>query len=154
MWWDFLSQNVQCHSLADDHGKRCHETTFHTMCNITHSLLIMVKDVMRLPFTKCARSLTSCWSLENMRWDCPGHNMWNDTHKLWVIERNVMRLPFTECQCALNVTHFLWSSKKMWLDCLSHNVQCHSLPVGHRKRSDPSQTAFHKIWMSLTRCWL
>ena len=60
--------------------KRCDETAFHKICNDTHSLLVMGKDVLsqdvqyhslpvghrkdvmrlRLPFTKCAMSLTSC----------------------------------------------------------------------------------------------
>ena len=84
--WDCLSQNVQCHSLpvghrkrCDDclsqnvqhhslavgsHRKRCGETVivFHKTCNVTHLLLVIGKYVIRLPFTKCAMSLTSCWS--------------------------------------------------------------------------------------------
>jgi len=42
--------------------KKCDEAAFHKMWNVTHSLLVTGKDVMRLPFTKCAMSLTSCWS--------------------------------------------------------------------------------------------
>src|SRR6266550_381291 len=60
-----LPFTVQSHSLAVGHRKRCDETAFHTMCNLTHFLLVIGKDVMRvmrLPFTKCAISLTSCWS--------------------------------------------------------------------------------------------
>src|SRR6266576_2066690 len=78
-----LSQNVQCHSLAVGHRKRCDETafhkrfnvthlllviglkrcdetSFHKMCNITHLLLVIWKGVMRLPVTKCTMSLTRC----------------------------------------------------------------------------------------------
>ena len=41
----------------------------------------------------------------------------------------------------------------MWSDCLSQNVQCHSLAVVHRKRCD--LTAFHKYpILSLTCYWL
>ena len=50
------------HSQAVGHRKRCDETALHKMCNVTHLLLVMGKDVMRLPFTKCAMSLTCCWS--------------------------------------------------------------------------------------------
>jgi len=81
-----LSQKVQCHSLAIGHRKRCDETAFHKMWNVTHllwvmgkkcdetafhkmcnvivtnNLLVIEKDVMRLLSTKCAMSLTTCWS--------------------------------------------------------------------------------------------
>ena len=53
--------NVQCHPQTVGHRKRCDETAFHKMHNVTHKLLVIGKDVMRLPFTKCVMSLTS-WS--------------------------------------------------------------------------------------------
>ena len=59
MWWDCLLQNVQCHPPPVDHEKRCDETAFHKMYNVTHILLVIVTW---LPFTKCAMSLTDCWS--------------------------------------------------------------------------------------------
>ena len=169
MWWDCLSQHEQCHSLAVGDRKRCNETAFHKMCNVTHKLLVIGKDVMRLSFTKCAMSLTTCWSYEKMWWDCLSqnvqyhslagghwkgcdetvfHKMCNVTHKLLAIGKDVMRLPFTTCAS-------------------------HSLAVGHRKRCD--ETALHKVCnvthkllvigkdvmrlpftkmvMSLTSCW-
>src|SRR6266550_1359036 len=57
---DCLSQNaVQCHSLAVGHRKRQYDqAAFHKMCNVTHKLLVIGKDVIKLPFTKCAMSLT------------------------------------------------------------------------------------------------
>ena len=61
MWWDHLSRNVQCHSQAMGHRKRCDETAFHKMCNVAHLLLVIGKDAIRLPFTKYAMSLTNCW---------------------------------------------------------------------------------------------
>ena len=61
MWWDCPSQNVQCHSLSVSHRKWCAQSAFHKMCNITDSLLVIGNVVMRLSFTKCAMSLTSCW---------------------------------------------------------------------------------------------
>ena len=54
--------NVQCHSLAVGDRKRCDETDFHEMCNVTHFLLVIGIGVMRLAFTKCAMSLTCCLS--------------------------------------------------------------------------------------------
>ena len=139
MWWDCLLPNVQCYSHTVVHGKRCDETAFHKvchvtyilfshrkrrdettihkMCNLTHLLLVIVwKDMMRLPFTKCL------------------------THLLWGIGKDVVRLPFTEC--VISLTNW-WSEEKMWWDCLSQNVQCRSHTVGHRKRCD--ETAFHKM---------
>ena len=57
-----FSQNMQHHSLSVGHKNRCNETAFHKMCNVTHKLLTIGKDVMGLLFTKCAMSLTSCQS--------------------------------------------------------------------------------------------
>ena len=42
-----------------------------------------------------------------------------------------------------NVTHFLLVIRKDVMECPSQNVQCHSLPVGHRKGCD--KAAFNKI---------
>ena len=70
MQWDCLSQNVQCHSQSVGHRKRCDETAFHKMCNVTHFLLVTGKNVMNheTAFHKCLcqMSLTSCWSQEKM----------------------------------------------------------------------------------------
>ena len=154
MWWDCLSQNAQCHSLAVGHRKICDETAFSKMCNVTHLLLVIGKDVMRLPLPKFSMSLTCCWAWERMWWDCLSHNvqchslpvghgkqMWWDClsqcvqcHSLAVGHRkDVMRLPFTKCTISLT---FCWSLEMMWWDCHSQNVQCHSHSVGHWKRCD------------------
>ena len=45
----------------DSHSQRCDETGFQKMFNVTHCLLVIGKDVMRLAFTKCAMLLTCCW---------------------------------------------------------------------------------------------
>ena len=166
---DCLSQNMQCHSQTVGHSKRCDETAFHKMCNtyVTHWLLIIAKDVMRLPFPKCA----ICHSHPVYdRKDCL-YKTCNVTHILLVIAKDVMRLPFTKCamsltrcrsyvwkdvmrlpftKCAMSLTS-CWSYEKMWWDCLSPNIQCNSLAVGHRKRCN--ETPFHKCAMSLTCCW-
>ena len=73
-----------CHSLAIGHRKICNETAFykmcnvthillvigkhafHRLCNVTHILLVMGENVMRLPFMKCAMSLTFYWSKGKM----------------------------------------------------------------------------------------
>src|SRR6266576_1187896 len=40
--------------------EKCGETTFHKTYNVTHLLLFIGKDVIRLCVTKCAISLTFC----------------------------------------------------------------------------------------------
>ena len=196
MWWNCFSQHVQSHSHSVGHRNRCHNTAFHNMCNLTHILFVIENDVIRLPFTKCAISLTSCWSWEKVWWDCLSQNVQSHslsvghrkrcdettfqrmcnvifTHKLLAITgKYVMRLPYIKCAMPLTSC---WSQEKMWWDCLSQNVQYHSLAVGHRKSCD--ETAFHnmcnvthfllkvivkdvmrllftKCAMSLTCCWL
>jgi hypothetical protein len=72
MWWDYLSQNMHCYSQTVGHRKICDETALHkTLCNVTHSLLPIGKDVMRLPFTKivkfnCSLAVTNSWSLNQV----------------------------------------------------------------------------------------
>ena len=112
MWCYCHCQNLQCHSQAVG-WKRCDETTFHKMCNITHILLVIGEDMMRLPSTRWAIYLTCCWSEE----------------------KDVMRLPLPKCAMSLTCCR---SYEKMWWDCLWQNVQCCSLAVGHRKRCDES----------------
>ena len=136
-----LSQNVQCHSLAGGHRKSVMKQSFINV-QVTHNLLVMGKDVMRLSSTTCAISLTpySC------SYDLTAfHNMCNVTHKLLVMGTD------------------------LWWDCLSQHVQFHWLSVGHSRRCDETaihkmcnvthklmkrcdETAFHKIWASLTPC--
>ena len=49
------STKYECHSHPVDHRKRCNETASHKICNATHKLMVIGKDVIRLlPFTKCA----------------------------------------------------------------------------------------------------
>ncbi len=149
MWWDSLSQNVQCHhSLAVVIGKDVISLTgFHQICNVTHNLLVIGKDVIRLPFTKCAMSLTFCWSwiIDVMTQIC------NITYSLLVIAKDVMRICIFHKIC--NITDSLLVREKDVMRLpFSQNVQCHSLPVGHRKRCD--WTSFHTSYaMPLTSCW-
>ncbi len=140
MWWDCLSQNnvthllliigkdvmddlwqnVQCHSLPVDHRRKM-RLPFSKWCNVTYSLLVIGKDVMRLPF-----------------------KMFNVTYRLLVIGKDVMKQPFIEC--AMSLTRY-WSyicRKRCDWDCLSQNMQCHSLSaIGQRKRCD--EIAFQKM---------
>src|SRR6266550_2428415 len=73
------------------------ETGFHKMCNITHSLLVMGKDVMTLPSQN-----VQCHSLPVGHWNrCDEivlHNMCNVTHLLLVLGKDV---PFTNCTMSL-----------------------------------------------------
>ena len=153
-------RNVQCHSLPVGHMKQCDETAFQRLCNVTHLLLVIHrkrcdetaiqtmynvphlllvigKDVIRLPFRKCAMLLTSCW---------PSWKICDETA--------FQQMCFVQCHsqtvggklkmwwdCLCNVTHSLL---KMWWDWLSQTVQCHSLAVGHGKRGDV--TPLHKMW--------
>ena len=91
---------MQCHSHAVGDRKRCDDSAFHKMCNITHKLLVIGKDVMRLPFT-----IVQCHSLAvggRKRCDETGfHKMYNVTHLLLVIGTDVMRLSFTKCAMSL-----------------------------------------------------
>ena len=121
--WDCLSHNVQCHSLPVGHRKRCNETAFHKMCNVTHKLLVIGKDVMRLPFTNyklcnatylllvigkdtmSLAQIVQCHSLAvGQRKRCNEtafHIMCNVTHKLLVIGKDAMRLSFIKCAMSL-----------------------------------------------------
>ncbi len=141
VWWDYPLQRVQWHSLPVGHSKQCNETAFHKMGTATHLLLVIGKDVRKLPFTKYLMSLTSCWSWEKMWWDCASQNVqwW---HSLPVGHRKGCEETAFHTMCNV-VTHTLLVIGKMWSDWLSQNVQCHSQTVGHRKKCD--QTDFHKM---------
>jgi hypothetical protein len=98
-------------------------TAFHKVCNVTYlKLLVIGKDVMRLPSTECATSLTSCLERcdetvfhkiytvthllliigkDDMRLAIAFHKMCDITHNLLVIGKDVMRLPFTRCAMSL-----------------------------------------------------
>ena len=161
-----------CHSLAVGHRKRCDETAFprcamsltcywsyermwsiimlaafHKMCNVTHNLLVIGKDMIRLPFTE----------------------FWNVTHTLLVIVQDVIRLPFTKI-CNGTVHSHTVDHREIWLVCVfktcnvTHSLfkvirkdvmrlllsECaNPLPVAHIMRFP-----LHKMcWMSLTSCW-
>ena len=144
-----FSQNVYCHSLAVGHQKRSDKTDFCKMCSVTHFLLVMGKDVirlswqnvqchsqpishmMRLPFTKCILLLTSCWSYETMWSDCLWPN--GHYHSLAVSHRQQHDEIAFHTMC--NVTHFLFV---MWKRCddtafhKMHNVAYFLLVTGKR----------------------
>ena len=181
----FTFTKCACHLQAVGHSKTwCEETVFDKMwnvthilfniiwkdvmrswdcltqnlCNVTHKLFKVIgKDAMRLTFTKCAVSLTSCCQLvivgKDVTHGTAFHKMCNVTHSLLVIGKDVIkkRLPFTShnVQChSQTVGH-----RKMWSDCHSQNMQCHRLADGHRNRRF-DETGFHKkCVMSLTNCW-
>ena len=78
------------------HRKRCDEDAFHKMCNITHRLLVIGNNVMRLTLTKC--EITHSLSVigkDVIRLPL-NHKMYSVTHKLAVIGKDIMRLPFTK----------------------------------------------------------
>ncbi len=90
------------------------------MWNVTHILLVVGKDVMRvmtLPFTECGMSLTNCWSCDKNH-KIAFHKMCNVTYILLVIAKDVMRLPFTRI---FNVAHILLVIGKNYLKQLLRN---------------------------------
>ena len=170
--WDWLSENhVQWHLQAVNDRKRCEGTAFHKMCNVTHILLVIWRDGTRLPFTKCAMSPTSCYSLEKMWWDCLPQNMQCHSHTV-VIEKDVMRLTLAKLAISLTsccdrrrceVTSFhtmcdiihLLLVKKMCHNtafCKICNITHILLVIG----KDEMRLPFTKCltWMWLTSCWL
>ena len=72
-----------------------------TKCVTDSKLLEIGREVMRLPFTKYAMSLTNCGSWGKVTGETSFHKMCNVTHKLLVIGKDVMRLPFTNCAMSL-----------------------------------------------------
>ncbi len=170
MWSDYLSQKCAM-SLTPCFRKGCDETVFK-MCNVTHSLLVIGKDVMRLPVTKVFNVTHSLLVIGNdvirlsftkthMQWSHHSQpvginmirqhfrKMCNVTHSLLVIGKGVtVRLPFIK-MC--NVTHKLLVVGKDVISLPFENVQCH-LPPLDRGNSDMIWLPFKKCAMSLTTC--
>ena len=82
---------MQCDSQA---AREDDETAFHKICNVTHLLLVIGKDVM-----SCLSQNVQCCSLAaHHRIKCDESafcKMCNVTHLLLVIGKGVMRLHFT-----------------------------------------------------------
>src|SRR6266576_310353 len=100
-----LHKNIQCHSQTFGHRQRCDETAFCKMCNVTHLLLAIGKDVMNHETALQCHSLLAV----GHRKRCDGtafHKMCNVTHLLLVIGKDMMRPPFTKCAMSLT---FYWS---------------------------------------------
>ena len=161
---------VQCHLPADHHRKRYDNTAFHKICSVTHFLLVMGKyvmwpdclsenvqclshllliigtDMMRLPFTQymqchslaighgkrcdeiafhnCETSFTCYWSKE-MMWDETAFDkMCNVTCFLVIIGKDVISLCITRCAMSLACC---WSYEKMALHkCSMALTNCYS----------------------------
>ena len=132
---------MECHSQTVGHRKRCDQTAFHKMCNLTHSLLAIGKDVMRLPFTKC--SITHPLVIRCDETAC--HKICNVTHQLLVEGKDMVRLPFKKCTILLTG----WSQERD--DETAFHKICnitHKLLV-----IDVMTLPFTKCAMSLTDCW-
>jgi len=57
--------NMECNNISNINELRYAEDAGQEICDITHKLLVRGKDVIRvmgLPITRCAMSLTCCWS--------------------------------------------------------------------------------------------
>ena len=126
MSWECLSQNLQCHPQPVGQRKTYDEAVFHKLiCHVAHLLLVIGTDVMRPLLTTWAMSLTPCWSGKDVIrlpfTKCAmTHKLWllgkdvmrsfgSVTHKLLVIGTDVMRLHCTIC------TLTSWWSKAMRL---------------------------------------
>ena len=110
-------KNVQCCLLPVAHMKRvCDEIASHKTCNVTHKLLVIGIDVIRLPFTNmCHNTAHLLLVIHRNRCDVTAlHKVCNTTHSLLVIWKDVIRLPFTKCEMPLTTYQ---SYKKMC--CLS-----------------------------------
>ena len=99
------------------------------MDNVTHRLLVIGTEVMRLPFTQFATSLTACFPSEKLM-KCHETVICNFTHCLFSI-RKINETPW-DCLSHNLVTHILLVIGKD----VTQKVQCHSLAVGHRKICD------------------
>jgi hypothetical protein len=96
------------------------------MYNITHKLLLIGKDVMRLPFTKLNVQCHSLSFGDRKRCDEPEHvfgKMCNVAHSLLVMGKDVMRLLLTKMS---NIAHkLLVIGNDVIRLCFRKNVQCH-----------------------------
>ena len=70
------------------------------MCNVTHKLLVIGKDVLRLSFTKVQYHLLAVGHGKRCD-EIAFHKMHNVTDKLMVIGKDVMRMSFTKCAMSL-----------------------------------------------------
>jgi len=88
---------VQCHSQTVGDRRRFDEIAFHKMCNVTHKLLVIGEDLMRLPISQ---NVQCCSQPIGDREKCDEttfHKTCNVTHILVAIGKDVMRLSFTKC---------------------------------------------------------
>ena len=99
MGWDVMGlhgrNKCQCHSQTVGHGMRCDETAWQKWMSV---------------------SLTSCWSWDEMWWDCMAEINVSVTHILLVMGWDVMRLP-----CGPQWQHSLtgcWLYHEIWLTCI------------------------------------
>ena len=100
MCWDSLAQKVQCNSLAVGHRKRSDKIAFHKMCNVTHLLLVIRINVMRLASAECHSQTVGhrkrlCDEVTSF------HKICNAIHLLLAIGNDEMRLSYTECAMSL-----------------------------------------------------
>ena len=91
---------MECHSLAIGHRKKNDEIAFHKMWNVTHTLLVIGKDVMRVPFED-VQCHSQTVGHRKRRDETALHKMCNATYRLLVIGKDVVRLPFTKCPMPL-----------------------------------------------------
>ena len=112
MWWDCLSQTVQCHSTIC-WWNRCNETAFHKMCKC-HPPQQAVSHRKRCDQT-------------------PFHKMWNITHFLLVIRKMWSNCFHKHLQhCLHPVSH----GGKIHRIMFQTNLQSYSHTAGHWQKFD------------------
>ncbi len=102
--------------------KRCDETGFYKICNVTHLLLVISDDIA---LQRNAMSLTSCWSYKKMSQGFFSQKCVCHSH---AVHRRDDGDENTNEQCH---SHPVAIAKVVFT-----NVLCHSLAVGHEKRCD------------------
>src|SRR6266576_2994373 len=105
-------KDLQCHSQAVGQGKRGDDSAFDKICNVTHSLLVIQKDVMRLPFTNVQSHSQTVGHKKRCDEVTVIHKMYNVTHSLLVIGKDLMRLPAIKCAMSLT-SYWSWGPKDL-----------------------------------------
>ncbi len=82
------------------------------MCTITHILVVIGEDVIRLPSQNVqCHSLPASGHRKRCDQTSASHKICNVTHILLVIGKDVIRLPFTKCAMSVTFVRQLRNSR-------------------------------------------
>ena len=115
MWWNCHSETVKYHTLPIGHRKRCNETAFHTMHNVTHTwaLSVIGKRCDVTAFHNRCNVAHQLLVIGTWYWQAASHKICNVTHRLLTIGKDVRRHTFTKSPMSLTGTN-CWSWEKIW----------------------------------------